>query len=452
MRKTLIPLTCLLLACVPAFTQRTTRWEPTINVATNINMHIEAERLDGRVNTVYQELGPLPTKDGKLLYFSRAGYPENSGGAEDEDIWYSEFDEETQSWSQAKNIGAPLNNIGPNFVTGIGLTGDTLLLANVYRKNGKMTQGVSVSVHQQDGWSFPVPINIEADYNLARRATYDVAHDRQTMIIAQHKADSQGNLDLYVTFREQDKKHLYAGSESVNLGEVINTPADETCPWLSYDGLTLYFASDGHDGYGRMDIFRSVRLDDTWTNWSKPENLGPGINSAYDELSFNFNPLGRYAYFSRGLSTENADIFRIDMTYFFINKEDTSQTGSRRIPVEIGQTIVIEGVFKDDGSAIDEKAAEKLARIVDFLRQNSSVEVAIRAHSRIHSTRDESLKISTERAKEVLEHLVANGVDRRRCVYQAFGHDIVKGRESKPASEKSSGINGGSIEIKIVKY
>lgn len=354
------------------FPQATGRFEaPSVNVAKNINTSIKGERLNSRVNTAYNEFGPLPTKDGKRLYFSRQGSPANIGGVDDEDIWYSEFDEGTQSWREAINIGTPLNNSGPNFITGIGRTGDTLLLANVYRKNGKMTTGVSVSVRVGDNWSFPVPVNIEADYNLARRATYDVSHDRKTMVISQHKFDTRGNLDLYVTFRNESRKQQYSGTESINLGDVINTPADETSPWLAYDGITLYFASDGHDGYGRMDLYKSVRLDDTWTNWSEPENLGPGINSGFDDLSFNFNPLSRYAYFARGLSSQNSEIFRIDMTHLFLDTESLSPEGvvSGRKTAEIGETKVVLDVFSDDQSVINKEALNRLHGIVAYLKK-----------------------------------------------------------------------------------
>ena len=308
-------------ATVPAFAQQAGPVAGAqVNVAETINLNVKSEPLNFLINTPYKELGPMPTKDGKRLYFSRQGYPGNTGGANDEDIWYSEFDEISKSWVAAINPGPPLNNSGPNFITGVGRNGDTLLLANVYGKKGKMKAGVSISVKTGNLWSFPVPVHIAADYNFAGRASYDLSHDRNSLIIAQQKADSQGKLDLYVAFRDPDEKNVYAGTESINLGPVINTFGDETSPWLSYDGRTLYFASDGHNGYGKLDLFMSRRLDNSWTNWSEPVNLGPEINSPFDDLSFNFNPGSRYAYFARGSSSDNTDIFRIDMTDLFIKK------------------------------------------------------------------------------------------------------------------------------------
>ena len=64
----------------------------------------------------------------------------------------------------------------------------------------------------------------------------------------------------------------------MNLGPAINTKGNERTPFLHSDGKTLYFSSDGHPGLGGIDVFRTVRQGDSWTKWSKPENLGKSIN------------------------------------------------------------------------------------------------------------------------------------------------------------------------------
>jgi hypothetical protein len=425
-----------------------------INVAKDINTSIHAEPLDFRVNTIYNELGPMPTKDGKRLYFSREGYPGNIGGVDDEDIWYTEFDEASQSWSESVNMGSPLNNAGPNFITGVGRKGDTLLLANVYRKKGKMVSGVSVSIRVGHLWSFPVPINIEADYNIARRATYDLSHDRNALVIAQQKFDTRGNLDLYVAFRDPDSNNPYSGTESVNLGKVINTYADETSPWLAYDGKTLYFASDGHNGYGRMDLFKSTRLDDTWLKWSEPENLGPGINSVYDDAGFNFNPLSRYAYMARGLSSSNSDIFRIDMTSLFIDQGNRSSRNAGPIgqSPEIGETRVIGNVFSDDQSVISKNVLSELQGIVTYLQKNRTMNVLVSAHSQKHDSRDISVTLSKQRANSIVDYLVKNGIEKTRLTSIGLGHDIVVNVRANEANASSIRLLASSVEFKIINY
>lgn len=417
-----------------------------VNIAPNVNTSVQAEQLNFLVNTAYKELGPMPTKDGKRLYFSRQGYPDNTGGVDDEDIWYCEFDEVTQSWTEAKNIGPPLNNDGPNFITGIGRNGDTLLLGNVYSKKGRMKAGVSISIRVGELWSFPMPVNVASDYNLSAKAGYDLSSDRTALIIAQEKSDTQGGLDLYVAFRDPDAKYPYSATESVNLGEVINSFGDETSPWLAYDNRTLYFSSAGHNGYGKLDVFMSKRLDKTWTNWTPPVNLGPGINSPYDDMSFNYNPTDRYAYFSRGVTPSNVDIYRIDMTNLF---KDVEVQGGEGTTAEIGQTKVVTNVFADDSPQIRVEAMTDMKNMLIYLQKNATMVVRVTAHSNPHDNRSKSIELSNQRASAVVDYLVKNGIDKKRLSYTGLGHDIVVNSKGKSASSASV---GSSVEFKLINY
>ncbi len=272
------------------------------------------EALDGNVNSEYDELNPLLSPDGKTLYFSRRNHPENIGGKDDkEDIWYSELDASGR-WQLARNMGTKFNNSGPNFLNTVqGTTPDgksaIMVLGNRYMPNGKMLAGVSVSTQVNGEWSTPKPLNIANDYNLAQKANYFLADNRQTLLMSVERDDSHGDRDLYVSFMKPDS----SWTEPKNLGNVINTAGEESGPFLASDDKTLYFSSTGFSGYGGSDIYVSRRLDDTWTNWSEPENLGPEINSPLEDLFFNIPVSSEFAYYSRGVSEANSDIFRIKL-------------------------------------------------------------------------------------------------------------------------------------------
>ncbi|HEX6224547.1 MAG TPA: OmpA family protein [Chryseolinea sp.] len=271
------------------------------------------EVLDNNVNSEFKELNPLLSPDGKTLYFSRQNHPENVGGVQDkEDIWYSELDS-AGKWQLARNLQV-LNNDGPNFANSIkSVTPDgksaLMLLGNKYLSNGKMLAGVSISTNVGGSWSKPVALNIANDYNYAEKANYFLADNRKTLLLSVERDDTQGDRDLYVTFMNADS----SWSEPLNLGDVVNTAAEESAPFLDSDDKTLYFSSSGFSGYGANDIYVTRRLDDTWTNWSEPENLGPEINSPLEDLFFNIPASSEFAYYSRGVSETNADIFRVKL-------------------------------------------------------------------------------------------------------------------------------------------
>lgn len=272
------------------------------------------ESLDKNVNSEYDELHPVLSPDGKTLYFSRKNHPGNIGGTEDEeDIWFSELDA-SGHWQLAQNMGPKFNNKGPNFINTIqSVTPDgrsaVMVLGNRYMPNGKMLAGVSISTHVNGEWTKPAPLNIINDYNYNKKANYFLTDNRQTLLMSVEREDSYGDRDLYVTFMNRDS----TWSEPLNLGDVVNTAGEDSAPFLASDDKTLYFSSNGFSGYGGSDVYVTKRLDDTWKNWSEPENLGPEINSPLEDLFFNIPANSEFAYYSRGVSENNMDIFRIKL-------------------------------------------------------------------------------------------------------------------------------------------
>lgn len=289
-----------------------------INLAPNLNMSARAESLSAGINSAFRELKPTVSLHGSKLYFSRSNHPNNTNGIEDnEDIWYSDIDREHGgALNEPKRLNSNLNNAGPNFITSIAMSGDTIILGNQYIKKGKMRAGFSYSIRKDTVWSAPKAISIRNDYNLSEHGSAHVSLKSGVILLAVERAETVGKRDLYVSF--------WVGSEAtepVNLGKIINSDLEESSPYLAGDGKTLYFASKGHHGYGGFDVYRSTRLDETWTNWSTPENLGPVVNGALDEEFFTVTYCKKFAYFSKQVAGQNTDIYKIKMDELFGGKK-----------------------------------------------------------------------------------------------------------------------------------
>lgn len=288
-----------------------------IDVPDLLSKGLVTERLDETVNSEFTELNPILTPDGKTLYFSRKNHPGNVGGVNDkEDIWYSELGADGK-WTLAKNMGPQFNNELPNFVNAVSTaTPDgksvIMLLGNKYLENGKMLAGISMSNNINGSWSNPTAVEIENDYNYNEKANYFLANTRKSLLMSIEREDSRGGRDLYVSLSKNDS--LWA--EPLNLGLIVNTSGEDTSPFLATDDKTLYFSSNGFSGYGGSDIYMSTRLDDTWTNWTEPKNMGPDINSKLDDLFFNIPASSEFAYYSRGITEDNTDIFRVKLPVF----------------------------------------------------------------------------------------------------------------------------------------
>jgi outer membrane protein OmpA-like peptidoglycan-associated protein len=293
--------------------------EAVINIAKGPLLKTQRENMGPAINSSGQEVAPIISPDGKTLFFARGHFAGNVGTPETQDIWYSKLNDKNV-WGPAVNMGPPINNQVDNAVTSISADGKTIYVINVYHPDGSMELGLSRSYQTKTGWTFPKEYKItnlrESIKNDNRQKQVEsmettVSPYGNVMIISVERSDTEGRKDLYVSFLQSDD----SWSEPLHLGNVINTADYEGTPFLALDNKTLYFSSHGHSGYGEGDLFLTRRLDDTWINWSKPENLGPIVNSPLWDAYINVPATGEYAYFSASEKVSGQeDIFRVRLT------------------------------------------------------------------------------------------------------------------------------------------
>lgn len=283
----------------------------SIKVAADAPKTVVRENLGKSINSRHQELTPVISSDGKTLYYTR-NYVSIFGKEKDQDIFYSTQNDYGE-WEKAKNIGFPINNGGKNNVVAVAANGKEILLLNGYNKENpsQMKGGISKSYKMADGtWSFPEEVKIDNYYNRSVNADYSIAPNGNILVMSIKRDNSIGRRDLYVCF----KKPNNTWSAPKHMGNVINSAEHEVSPFIASDSKTLYFSSKGFPGYGDNDIFKTVRLDDTWTNWSEPENLGAAINTSEWDAYFTMPASSEYAYICSVSSfTKKEDIFRLTL-------------------------------------------------------------------------------------------------------------------------------------------
>lgn len=299
-----------------------------INVAEKLPPNLEKENLGVNVNSKYGEVAPIVSPDGKFLYFTRLNHPDNTKDKTakgektveiPQDVWVSKLNK-NGGWDAAVNIGEPINNPANNAAATISADGKSLFVLNVYLPNGKYVAGLSKATMKNKKWELPKQIRI-ADFQalevydekikVKKTVTeYAISSDEKYLVMGLRRSETFGDKDLYVSLKTSDNSY----GKPINLGPILNSAGNEGSPFLAADNKTLYFNSNGHPGYGDADIYVTTRLDDSWTKWTEPVNLGPDINSPEWDGYITIPASGEFAYFS---SLKNSlgsdDIFKIKL-------------------------------------------------------------------------------------------------------------------------------------------
>jgi hypothetical protein len=251
------------------------------------------------VNGKYPDYSPVVTADEQQLIFTsrRLGgmndstSEKDSNGFYNEDIWISNAKIDG-SWGMAKNIGNIINTPGNDASVSISPDGQQLIF---YRDNTKGTASLNVSYLRGNQWSFSQSID-SASPGAVNSGTFNpsacLSPDQKTLYFSSSRAGGLGGLDIYkISISDSGK-----WGSPINLGPNINTEYNEDAPFIHSDDSTMFFSSKGHNTMGGYDVFMSKM--DTGSMWGVPTNMGYPINTPDDDIYFSSSSDGRRAYYS----------------------------------------------------------------------------------------------------------------------------------------------------------
>ena len=277
---------------------------------------IKVENLGEVINTERPEMRPTISADGNLLFFIRQNDPANvqyQTVPNSQDIWYSTRDT-TGKWSKAKHLSAKVNASQYNAVYWISPDLNTILLKGSFIDGQYLGMGVSM-IHKRpdNSWTNAEMLKIRNfnKFSFTQQIGASMGHDGKTLLFYMTDKKNSTDNDIYVSFLEGND--IWTAPKS--LGKKINLPDyNEMSPFIASDGVTLYFSSDRPGGLGENDIWMSKRLDDSWTKWSDPVNLGAPINTSGSEAFFTLDAGGEYAYLTSSEGAFGAsDIVRVKL-------------------------------------------------------------------------------------------------------------------------------------------
>lgn len=309
------------------------------------------ENLGPNVNSVDDEYLPALTVDGGTLVFTRR-FPRKptttATTAEEEDFYISQ--RTASGWSKAIRMAEPVNSNDNEGAQCVSQDGRVMFFTACGRRDGGGRCDIYMCTNKGDKWSRPR--NLGPDVNSAAwESQPSFSIDGKTLYFSSDRKGGYGGKDIWKTVFMNG--HWTAPE---NLGPTINTPGDESSPYIHYDDKTLYFSSNGHVGMGGLDLFLSHCTD---TGWETPTNLGYPINSAGDESGLIVAANGSTAIYA----SEREGGFGGQDLYAF------------ELPVEVRAAVT----FNVKGCVYDKKSQQKLKcfiQVFDVTREDRVKEVA----------------------------------------------------------------------------
>ena len=437
------------------------------------------------INTKDLEYFPSLTIDGKKMIFNRRI-------AGDEDFYESNFID--GKWGKAAPLGGKVNTNLNEGAQNISQDGQLLIFTGCNYPEGEGSCDLYFSVRTNTGWSEPQNLGpvLNTDF---WESSPSLSPDKRDLYFSSSRAGGFGGRDIWVTHRLLTGKW----SRPENLGEAVNTSGDEGCPFMHADNETLYFNSNGHPGYGMTDLFFSKKVNDS--SWVVAQNLGYPINTIDDQGSLIVSADGKTAYYaSDGADSKGGlDIYSfqlredvrplktlwvkgkvfdkktkaglpsaVELTDIkngnLISKIQTDEDGNYLVtlpvgkdyafnvnrkgylfysdnfslqqnntdsaftvniplqPIEKGATIVLKNIFFETGKfELRNESKSELDKLVILLQENPNLKIQIDGHTDNVGQEKDNLLLSTSRAKAVVGYLMSKSINTQRLTYKGFG-------------------------------
>lgn len=330
--------------------------------------------LGANINSKYDDQTPCISADGRKLVFNTRR-PETTNSPMDiegdgkyfQDIYISNWDTINKTWMPADGVSGSVNTIAHDACTGISPDGKQIFIyKNDVNDNESRGGDIFVSKVVSNKWKTPETMGkpINTSY---WEGGGTISADGKTFYFTSERPGGQGHSDIWMVKRLS--KNEWGKPE--NLGPNVNSEFDEVGVFIAPDGNTLFFSSNGKESMGSYDIFRSTLENG---KWSKPVNLGYPINTVAKDGPFVVSADARLGYFAsdRSGGLGESDIYSVDLSGMGIYEKDFKKKENNGLSILKG---VIRDGFEGSGIAnVDVKVMDASGNVVANTNTNENGE------------------------------------------------------------------------------
>lgn len=291
---------------------------------------IDKEKLPVPLNEFHQQYFPVLTADSKQILFTKR---DGVARTDHEDIFTSSWD--GMSWSNPEALGRNINTMYNEGTCTISADGNILIYTSCDAPDSYGSCDLYIAYRVDGQWQKPKNMGEKVNSRYWDSQP-SLSADGSILFFSSNRRGGFGGNDIYYSMRT--KEGLW--SVPVNVGEVVNTKFDEVSPFLYFNNELLFFASDGHLGFGGMDLFSSkINKGD----FEIPDNLGYPINDQRDQLALFITAQRDYAYYTEN-SIRNGVLDRSYLYRFNFPKE-----------IDLGERLIVTG-----GKVMNEKTGKPI--------------------------------------------------------------------------------------------
>ena len=259
---------------------------------------------------------PYLTPDGSAFYYLRQVPEDRSSTFYKRElqakIWrLCRSDRRDTAYSEGVELSAPFNTSENEGSMTMTADNKVMYYSRMVMKNGKLNCDIFRTTFVNDRWSEFESAGANVNSDKSWESQPSVTADGEYLYFASNRDGGMGGTDIWRCHRLPNGDW----SRAENLGPSINTSGNEKCPFIHADGKTLYFASDGWQGFGGYDMY-FINVNDTYLQ--RPTNMGLPINSEADEICFGVTTDGSRGYYAgkppEGIAGRGgSDVFAFDL-------------------------------------------------------------------------------------------------------------------------------------------